>query len=233
MVIVKLMKNTKNTKIFKKKQKKDFNRIINIYINIAEKDYNEFWNSYKKLGFIIDLKWKKRLNIYYNFYYYLYNEKLDKIIEKVYHFKEYKKSDDGNYPINKNFLLELQKEIFYYEEHEFNKIGIENEFEISNNDVTIIRVGFDGKKEYIIGNKVKKKLNEMYQYIENITYNCRTKNDLKKNKYKNKKITPIEYNRLLDIAGLKIKNREKRIKKVIIKMIILYEIINENSNITR
>src|SRR5574344_2725295 len=162
MVIVKLMKNTKNTKIFKKKQKKDFNRIINIYINIAEKDYNEFWNSYKKLGFIIDLKWKKRLNIYYNFYYYLYNEKLDKIIEKVYHFKEYKISDDGNYPINKNVFLELQKEIFYYEEHEFNKIGIENEFEISNNDVTIIRVGFDGKKEYIIGNKVKKKLNEMY-----------------------------------------------------------------------
>lgn len=97
--------------------------------------------------------------------------------------------------------------IFYYEEQNCIKAGMEN-FAISENEVDVCSTEFNLMRKTcsLIGNKLTKHINDMYQYIENIAYK-KEKSDLKiKIKYINKTPEPKEYNKLTDSAGWGIRN---------------------------
>lgn len=56
-------------------QKKDFEKIIDTYIEIADGDYNEFWKYYDQLKFLFNFKDKEKHKLYYDLFYYIYDEK--------------------------------------------------------------------------------------------------------------------------------------------------------------
>ncbi len=149
-----------------KEQNESFERIINQYIDIAEINFNSFWNKYKKIDFIFDHKHNKE-KIYNDFFKYIYYDKIDKIREKSFHFKEYKNSKNGNYIINKQFLSELQQEIFIFKEWPINE-----NIEINNDEFDIVDEGhnFIDETSYIVGNKVTKHLNNFHEYMVKLTY---------------------------------------------------------------
>lgn len=191
-------------------QKKKFEQIIDTYIEIADSDYNEFWKYYDQLKFLLDFKDKKRHKLYYDLFYYIYDEKINKIREKAFHFKKYKEAKGGNYVVNKLFLTEVQKEIFYYEEQKYTDENHVN-FGISKNEIDICSNGFDSMRQTssLVGNKVTKHMSDMYNYIENIAYNNKQRKDLKmKVKYISRKPEVKEYNRLTDSVGWGIRDEE-------------------------
>lgn len=191
-------------------QKKKFEKIIDTYIEIADGDYNEFWKYYDQIKFLFDFKDKEKHKLYYDLFYYIYDEKINKIREKAFHFKQYKKAKEGNYVVNKIFLTELQKEIFYYEEQKYTDEKQVN-FGISKNEIDICSNGFDNMRQTynLIGNKITKHMSDMYNYIENITYNKKQRKDLKmKIKYINRKPEAREYNRLTDSVGWGIRDEK-------------------------
>ncbi len=59
-------------------QKKDFEKIIDTYIEIADGDYNEFWKYYDQLKFLFNFKDKEKHKLYYDLFYYIYDEKIIK-----------------------------------------------------------------------------------------------------------------------------------------------------------
>lgn len=197
-------------------QKKKFEQIIDTYIEIADGDYNEFWKYYDELKFLFDFKDKEKHKLYYELFYYIYNDKIDKIREKAFHFKQYKEAKEGNYAVNKMFLVEIQKEIFYYEEQHYID-GNQMNFEISENEIDICSNEFDNMRKTcsLVGNKVTKHLSDIYDYIENIVYNKKERRDSKmKIKYINKKPEAKEYNRLTDSVGWGMRS-EKIIKQAL------------------
>lgn len=191
-------------------QKKRFEKIIDTYIEIADGDYNEFWKYYDQLKFLFDFKDKEKHKLYYDLFYYIYDEKINKIREKAFHFKQYKEAEQGNYVVNKIFLTEVQKEIFYYEEQKYTDENQVN-FGISKNEIDICSNGFDNMRQTynLIGNKITKHMSDMYNYIENIAYNKKQRKDLKmKIKYINRKPEAREYNRLTDSVGWGIRDEK-------------------------
>ena len=197
-------------------QKKDFEKIIDTYIEIADGDYNEFWKYYDQLKFLFNFKDKEKHKLYYDLFYYIYDEKINKIREKAFHFKKYKEAEEGNYVVNRRFLTEIQKEIFYYEEQKYTDENQVN-FGISENEIDICSNEFDNIRQTsnLVGNKVTKHMSDVYDYIENIAYYKRQREDLKmKIKYINKKPEANEYNRLTDSVGLGIRD-EKIIKQAL------------------
>lgn len=191
-------------------QKKKFEQILDTYIEIADGDYNEFWKYYDELKFLFDFRDKEKHKLYFDLFYYIYNEKINKIREKAFHFKIYKESEEGNYVVNKMFLTEIQKEIFYYEEQSYTDKN-QVKFGISENEIDICSNGFDNmRRTYnLVGNKVTKHMSDMYNYIENIVYNKKQRKDLKmKIKYINRKPEAKEYNRLTDSVGWGIRDEK-------------------------
>lgn len=173
----KFIEITKRYKISKNKylsnQKKSFETIINQYIFIAEMNFNSFWNKYKNIDFIFDLKNKKRNKIYNDFFKYVYYDKIEKIREKAVHFKEYNNSKNGNYIVNKEFLEELQKEIF--DVKEINRLESTEKYE--RDDFILKEKNFINGTSYIVKNKVVSHINDFYDYINNLTYRKNTKKD--------------------------------------------------------
>ncbi len=202
-------------KRYELEQKEKFEKIIDTYIEIADGDYNDFWKYYDQLKFLFDFKEKERHKLYYDLFYYIYDEKINKIREKVIHFKQYKKADEGNYEINKMFLEKIQKEIFYYEEKSY--IDDDVRFGISDNEIDICYNEFDNIRciYNLIGNKVTKHMMDMYYYIENIAYHKKQRKDSKMRiKYVNRKPDASEYNRLTDSVGWLMRD-EKIIKQAL------------------
>lgn len=200
-------------------QKETFERIINQYIEIAEGDYSEFWKYYDEIDFLLDFKKKKKYKIYYDLFYYICDEKIgkiSKIMGKSVHFNDYKKAKNGNYKACSKMLSELQKEVFYYEEHKYIEEPIVN-FAITENEIDIVSNEVDSvrKTSNLIGNKVTKHIDNVYEYIEKIVYNKRQRSDPKmKIKYINKVPEASEYNRLTDSVGWGIR-AEKIVKQAL------------------
>lgn len=173
----KFIEITKRYKISKNKylsnQKKSFETIINQYIFIAEMNFNSFWNKYKNIDFIFDLKNKKRNKIYNDFFKYVYYDKIEKIREKAVHFKEYNNSKNGNYIVDKEFLEELQKEIF--DVKDINRLESTEKYE--RDDFILKEKNFINGTSYIVKNKVVSHINDFYDYINNLTYRKNTKKD--------------------------------------------------------
>lgn len=191
-------------------QKKNFEQIIDTYIEIADGDYNEFWKYYDQLKFLFDFKDMEKHKLYYDLFYYIYDEKINKIREKAFHFKKYKEAEEGNYVVNRMFLTEMQKEIFYYEEQKYTDENQVN-FGISKNEIDICSNGFDNMRQTsnLVGNKVTKHMSNMYNYIENIVYHKKQRKDLKMRiKYVNRKPEAEEYNRLTDKVGWGIRDEK-------------------------
>lgn len=192
------------------KQKQKFEEIINTYIEIADEDYNSFWNCYKKIDFLIDKNKKEKHRIYYKLFDYVYNYKVKKIREKAWHFKEYKNSENGNYEVNKSFLISLQEEIFCYEEINIDDLYTFEQFSISENEVDFCSWGEDSMRKvyYIIGNKVTKHLSKIYDYIYNKFYYKSRGEEKMKIEYKNQPITYEEYNEITEKVGWGIRKKE-------------------------
>lgn len=153
-------------KRYMKEQNESFEKIINQYIDIAEINFNSFWNKYKKIDFLFDFKHHKE-KIYNNFFKYIYYDKIDKIREKAFHFKEYQNSKNGNYTINKQFLSELQREIFIFKEWQTNE-----NIKINNDEYNIVSEGHNyiNGSSYIVGNKVTKHIDNFYEYMIKLAY---------------------------------------------------------------
>lgn len=192
------------------KQKQKFEEIINTYIEIADEDYNSFWNCYKKIDFLIDKDKKEKHRIYYKLFDYAYNYKVKKIREKAWHFKEYKNSENGNYEVNKSFLISLQEEIFCYEEINIDDLYTFEQFSISENEVDFCSWGEDSMRKvyYIIGNKVTKHLSKIYDYIYNKFYYKSRGEEKMKIEYKNQPITYEEYNEITEKVGWGIRKKK-------------------------
>ena len=168
--INRLYEKEKNKQL--EKQKNDFEKIIDGYIEIANENYDLFWNKYRDICFLFDFKHKTRNKIYNELFSYIYYEKISKIRDETFHFIEYKKSKNGNYVVNKDKLIKLQDEIFYFEEKKFLENGSREEFDVDRTKIDICGWGDDyiSQTYYIYGNIVTKHLENFYNYIWKLTY---------------------------------------------------------------
>lgn len=151
--------------------KKDLEKIIVDYINLSGINLNAFWNLYRDLDFLFDYKNKKKKEFWNEIFNYV-NIKINKIREEAYHFKIYKKSNNGNYYVNARKLNELQKEIFYNERQEWKT---ENE-EVWNKKLSNIKSSYSidvnivDKSKILIFNEITDHLFTMYDKVANIAY---------------------------------------------------------------
>ncbi len=151
--------------------KKNLEKAIDEYINISEINLNDFWDLYRNLDFIFDYKSKNKEEFWNEIFNYV-NIKIHKIRKEVYHFKIYKKSNNGNYYVNARKLKELQKEIFYIEKQEWK---IENE-EVWNKNLSSIKSSYSvdvdivDKSKTLIFNEITDHLFTMYDKVANIAY---------------------------------------------------------------
>lgn len=151
--------------------KKDLEKIIVDYINLSEINLNAFWDLYRDLDFIFDYKNKKKKEFWNEIFNYV-NIKINKIREAAYHFKIYKKSNNGNYYVNAHKLNELQKEIFYNERQERKK---EKE-EVWNKNLSNIKSSYSidvnivDKSKTLIFNEITDHLFTMYDKVADIAY---------------------------------------------------------------
>lgn len=151
--------------------KKDLEKIIVDYINLSEINLNAFWDLYRDLDFIFDYKNKKKKEFWNEIFNYV-NIKINKIREVAYHFKIYKKSNNGNYYVNARKLNELQKEIFYNERQERKK---EKE-EVWNKNLSNIKSSYSidvnivDKSKTLIFNEITDHLFTMYDKVADIAY---------------------------------------------------------------
>lgn len=98
------------------KYMKDFEKIIEQYIELSKIDLNGLWRLFDDLHFLWPIFGKDKLKDEFNNDIFEYiKEKLKKIESGVYHFNEYKNNKASNFKVNYKILLELQKEVFYHE----------------------------------------------------------------------------------------------------------------------
>ena len=161
----------KQRKKYEMKQKNNFDKIINYYIEISEISCDKFWNSYVDIDLLLDFRNDKKKKIYNEFYYPIYE--LFKVIrECAFHFNEYKKANFGNYKVNTEILCNLQNKIFTFEEVSFNENGDTNPFTVDNDTIDVVSEGFDFIRgtSYVCGNKITKSLTKCYEEIWLLTY---------------------------------------------------------------
>ena len=163
-------------KIEKKKylenKKVNFEKIIDEYINLANENFDSFWDKYNRIYFLFDKKGKKKNKIYNDFFKYIYSDKICKIRDAVIHFNEYKKIPNGNYMANKERLIKLQKEIFYFEDKKYLENGLIEKFDLdkTKSDFLCYELNDSTHTYYIYGNKITKHLDDFYDYIWRLTY---------------------------------------------------------------
>ena len=85
---------------------------MRIYIDFVEKDFTEFWNFETRSAFLLPSRKRNELlkKIYDDF-----DNMRNKIIERVYHFREYLKTSNGNSLVMTHFLEELNGMFFVSE----------------------------------------------------------------------------------------------------------------------
>ena len=150
---------------------KNLENIMDEYIKLSESNLNEFWNLYRDLDFLFDIKEKKKKELWNEIFNYV-SIKINRIREDTYHFKIYKESKHGNYYVNASKLLKLQEEIFYVETQEWkssseeswdrNLLQVKSSYSVNFNIVD--------KTKTLIINDVTSHLFDMYDKIAKIAY---------------------------------------------------------------
>lgn len=173
--IVKRYNNDKNQ--YQKKQKEQIEACMREYINLSEINSEVAWRVYKDTRFLLDFRNKKRKKIFNDFIDYIFNQKMNKVIETSWHFKEYFNSKYGNYEVNKDFFEKLQNEIFDYEEKTYLEGGFREEFDMDKANVDICSYGDNAISGtyFICGNKVTKHLQNLSEYVWKLNYKNKKK----------------------------------------------------------
>jgi len=142
------------------KIKESMSEIINVYIEIANNDFEDVWKLYDELYFLGSNK-KKR---------YLYTEVFNYIYDFLNCFRYYKYqfNEIKDYRSNYEDIKELQNKVFYYEEKDSNI----KDFEYDGNRIFIHSWGGNAMrgKDWFIVNKVEEHLTNMFNEIGKIAY---------------------------------------------------------------
>lgn len=149
-----------------KRIKNKMDKIIDQYIRISEVSFNEMWQLYDEIYFLNPFS-QKRKWLYEKIFNYLYQLKI-KIETETYHFKIYKNSTSGNFEVNYEKILKLQKEIFYFER----LYGDDYNWKHNYNDKDLLAWGTNviSNSHYIVYNDVAIKLTHLFIEVGKINY---------------------------------------------------------------
>lgn len=145
---------------------KDFDKIIDSYIEISELNFNDFWDIYADLHFIVNNK-KITTKLYNDVFKYIYDE-ANRIRELSFHLNMYK--TDGASPIVMyDKIREYQPNIFYEKKFKIDK-------KLDSKNMKLIKKGipyeiiYGKERKKFIYNKMSKYLDEQYDNIGKIAY---------------------------------------------------------------
>lgn len=154
-----------------KRIKNKMDKIIDQYIRISEVSFDEMWQLYDEIYFLNPFS-KKRKWLYENVFNYLYQLKR-KIETEAYYFKMFKNSTNGNFEINYEKVLELQKKIFYFEILH----GDDYNWKHNYNDKDLLAWGENAisNSHYVVYNDVAINLTDLFTKVGKINYSKKYK----------------------------------------------------------
>lgn len=145
---------------------RDFDKIINSYIEISEINFNDFWDIYADLHFIIKNK-KITTKLYNDVFKYVYDE-VNRIRELSYHLNIYK--TEGASPIVMyEKIREYQSNIFYEKSIKGNKKLDKKNMQVIKSGIPYEMIYGENKRLFVY-NKMAKHLDEQYDAIGKIAY---------------------------------------------------------------
>ena len=145
---------------------RDFDKIINSYIEISEINFNDFWDIYADLHFIIKNK-KITTKLYNDVFKYVYDE-VNRIRELSYHLNIYK--TEGASPIVMyEKIREYQSNIFYEKSIKENKKLDKKNMQVIKSGIPYEMIYGENKRLFVY-NRMAKHLDEQYDAIGKIAY---------------------------------------------------------------
>ena len=145
---------------------RDFDKIINSYIEISEINFNDFCDIYADLHFIIKNK-KITTKLYNDVFKYVYDE-VNRIRELSYHLNIYK--TEGASPIVMyEKIREYQSNIFYEKSIKENKKLDKKNMQVIKSGIPYEMIYGENKRLFVY-NKMAKHLDEQYDAIGKIAY---------------------------------------------------------------
>lgn len=136
------------------------------YLKISEIKFNKNWLLWDELYFMFDIKKKKRNWFHKEIFDYIYSL-LEEIRLESSHFEIYK-NEFQNFKVNYDKILNLQKNILFYEK----RFDEDYNYSMNFKEEAIIGYGENAidNSSYIIANKVVEHLSEMFVEVGKINY---------------------------------------------------------------
>ena len=151
---------------YNKSLMRDFEKIIDAYLDLSKTNFNDFWDIYSNLQFIINNK-KTKEKLYKEVFKYIYDE-VNEIRELSYHLNIYR-TDGANPIVMYDKIREYQPHIFYEKELNVDK-------KLDHKNMKMIKSGipyeiiYRKERKIFIYNKMSKYLDEQYDNIGKIAY---------------------------------------------------------------
>ena len=145
---------------------RDFDKIINSYIEISEINFNDFWDIYADLHFIIKNK-KITTKLYNDVFKYVYDE-VNRIRELSYHLNIYK-TEGASPVVMYEKIREYQSNIFYEKSIKGNKKLDKKNMQVIKSGIPYETIYGENKRLFVY-NKMAKYLDEQYDAIGKIAY---------------------------------------------------------------
>lgn len=151
---------------YNKSLMKNFDKIIDAYLDISKINFNDFWDIYSDLHFILKNK-KTTTKLYNEVFKYVYDE-VNLIRELSFHLNIYK-TDGANPVVMYEKIREYQSHIFYEKSIKANK-------KLDRKNMKLIKSGipyqiiYEEDRKIFVYNKMAKYLDEQYDNVGKIAY---------------------------------------------------------------